>query len=105
RNASPARTVQMARRSAPTHPLHSELLIEIAIIYFAAPTDADRVAAHETVERRPIKRANEKFHVFIKLAAMPQVTRKPAYWEIRESVQLIKHDSEMLFEFALVIGF
>jgi len=32
-------------------PLHPELLIEIAIVNFAAPADADGVAAHETVNR------------------------------------------------------
>ena len=40
-------------------PLHSELLIKIAIVNFTTPPDADRVAAHETFDRCWIKRLDQ----------------------------------------------
>ena len=46
---------------------------------------------------------NKQLHVFLQFTAMPEIARKPAYREIRERIQFIKLDSEMLFEFALVI--
>ena len=33
-------------------PLHSELLIKIAIVNLTAPADADGIAAHQTINRR-----------------------------------------------------
>jgi hypothetical protein len=40
-------------------PLHSQLLIEIAVVHLAAPTDANRVTAHQPVNRRWIKGLDE----------------------------------------------
>src|SRR5438128_9852977 len=39
------------RAPAVARPLHSQLLIKIAIVNFAAPPDADGVATHEAVDR------------------------------------------------------
>src|SRR4029450_653547 len=85
-------------------PLHSELLIKIAIVHSAAPADADRIAAHQSVDGRWIKRVNEQLHVFLQLAVMPQIACKAANWKICERVKLIKHNSKMFFEFAFVIS-
>src|SRR4029077_19588328 len=84
-------------------PLHSELLIEIAIVHFAAPADADRVAAHQSANRCWIKRVNEQLHVCLQLAVMSEIACKAADWKIRERIKLIKHNSEMFSEFALII--
>ena len=54
-------------------PLHVELLIEIAVVNFAAPSDADRVAAHEPIERSRIKIVDQKLHVLFKLVVVLQV--------------------------------
>ena len=35
---------------------------------------------------------------------MPQITREPADRKIRERIELVKHDAEMLFELSPVIG-
>src|SRR5437762_2840145 len=40
----------------PIVPLQPELLIEIAVINFPTPPDADRIAAHETFDSRWIER-------------------------------------------------
>jgi hypothetical protein len=48
-------------------PLHMELLVEIAIRNFAASADADRVAAHQILYRRWIKRADQQLHVLFQL--------------------------------------
>src|SRR5438128_1379791 len=47
------------RASSIARPLHPELLIEIAIVNFPAPTDADGVATHETIDRRGIERVDQ----------------------------------------------
>src|SRR5262249_39384817 len=88
---------------AVARPLHFQLLIEIAVVDFAAPADADRVATHETVDRCRIKRADQQLHVFIEFIIVAQITGKPADWKIRKRVELIERDPEMSFEFALVI--
>ena len=54
-------------------PLHSELLVEIAVIHFATPADADRVAAHEPIDRGRIKIVDQELHVFLKLVVVPQI--------------------------------
>src|SRR5262249_33274871 len=77
-------------------PLHSELLIEIAVVNFTSPADADRVAAHETVHSRWIECLNQKLHVIIEAIAATQISGKPADREIRERVKSVKHNSEML---------
>jgi len=96
--------VRTARRSVPAHPLHPELLIEIAIVNFAMPADTNRVATHQSANRYRIEGMNEQLHVFLEFPAMPQITGKPPDWEVRERIQLIKYDSEMVFEFAFVIS-
>src|SRR4029434_525078 len=57
----------------PIVPLHSELLIEIAVINFTTPPDADRVAAHEAFDSRWIKRLDQKLHVLIETIAVAQI--------------------------------
>src|SRR5260370_29406115 len=90
--------------SAIAGPLHSQLLIEIAIVYFAAPADADGVAAHESIDRRRIKRADEQLHVFIELVVVPQISGKAPDGEIGNGVKVIEHYAEAREELALEIG-
>src|SRR5271157_1710588 len=59
-------------------PLHSELLVEIAIIDFAAPADAEGVAAHEVRNRRGIKCLDQQLHVSVQFSAVPEPGGKPA---------------------------
>ena len=84
-------------------PLHSELLIEIAVVNLAAPTDADRVAAHQSADRCRIKRTDQQSHVIVELVIAPQITRETADRKVREGVEPIKHNLEMLLEFTLVV--
>ena len=88
----------------PILPLHSELLIEIAVINFTTPPDADRVAAHETVDRRWIKCLDQKLHVIIEPIAVAQVSGEPADRKIRKRVKPVEHNSEMLLQLPFVIG-
>src|SRR5207245_10725153 len=64
-------------------PLHSKLLIEIAIVNFSAPTHADRVAAHQTINGCTVKRLDQQLHVFIKFIVTPQIRSESAEEEIR----------------------
>src|SRR5438270_1160344 len=57
-------------------PLHSELLIKIAIVNFSTPADADRIAAHQTVNSCGVKGVNQQLHVLIEFIVMPQITRE-----------------------------
>jgi hypothetical protein len=59
-------------------PLHPELLIEIAVINFTTPPDANRVPAHETFDSRWIERLDQKLHVLIEPIAVAQVSGEPA---------------------------
>ena len=88
----------------PIVPLHPELLIEIAVVNFAAPPDADRVAAHETVDSRWIKRLDQNLHVLIEPIAVAQVSGEPADRKVGKRVKPVEHDSEMILQFPFVIG-
>src|SRR5881275_3599559 len=83
----------------PILPLHLELLVKITIINFASPSHADGVAAHQSANCCWIKRVNEQLYVLLQFTVMPEITRKAADRQIRECIKLIKHDSEMFFEF------
>ena len=54
-------------------PLHVELLIEIAIVNFAAPSHADSITAHESIDRGRIKIVDQELHVFFKLVVVSQI--------------------------------
>src|SRR5262249_24566335 len=71
---------------------------------FAAPADANRAAAHETFDSRRIERVDQKLHVLIELVVMAQVSGKSAYWKIRQRIQSVEHNPEMLLQFAFVIS-
>ena len=91
--------------SAVAGPLHSKLLIKIAVVNFATPADTDRAAAHQSPNCSWIKRVNEQLHVFLEFIVVPEIAREPADWKICERVKVIKHNSEMLFELVLEIDF
>src|SRR5215472_5336910 len=101
----PRCNVRIAQRAVSTLPLHPQLLIKIAVVNFTAPADAYRVAAHETSDGSRIERVDQKLHVLIELVVMAQVSGKSADWQIAESEESVKHDSEMLLQLALVIAF
>src|SRR5881227_67324 len=88
----------------PIVPLHPELLIEIAVINFTTPPDADRVAAHETFDSRWIERLNQKLHVLVEPIAVAQVSGEPADRKICKRVKPVEHNSEMLLQLLFVIG-
>ena len=81
----------------PIVPLHPELLIEIAVVNFTTPPDADRVAAHETFDSRWIERLDQKLHVFIESIAVAQVSGKPTNRKVRNRVKPVEKNAEMLF--------
>src|SRR5438128_7917401 len=78
-----------------TLPLHPELLIEIAIVNFAAPANADSIAAHETVDRCGIKSVDEQLHVLFEFVAVPQISGEAADGQIGERVEIVDHYAEM----------
>ena len=44
-------------------PLHAELLVEIAVINFALPTDAQGSLAHQAGDRGGVERFDQQLHV------------------------------------------
>src|SRR5215475_15727205 len=85
-----------AQRAGPTHPLHPELLIEIAVVNFTTPPDTDRIPAHQTVDSLWIECVDQKLHVLIESIAVAQVSGEPADRKIRKRVKPVEHNSEML---------
>src|SRR5437588_2511224 len=86
--------------SAVAGPLHSKLLVKIAIVNFAAPADTDRVAAHEPIDRRGVKRTDQELHVMLELVVVPEIAREAADRKICNRVEFVKHNAELLFELA-----
>jgi len=66
------------KKSLSVVPLHPELLVEIAVINFTTPPDADRVATHETLDSRWIEDFDQKLHVLIEPIAVAQVSGESA---------------------------
>src|SRR6478736_5814167 len=79
-------------------PLHSKLLVKVTIVNFTTPPHAERVAAHQAINGRNVKRLDQHFHVFAKFIVTPQISSESADGKIRERVEVVKHDSEMLSE-------
>src|SRR6266498_1699972 len=78
-------------------PLHVELLIEIAVVNFAAPSDADRVAAHQPIDCGRIKILDQELHVFFKLVVVAEIGGEARDGEIGNRVKIVEHDTEMFF--------
>src|SRR4051812_1830618 len=86
-------------------PLHIELLIEIAIVNLSLPTDADRVATHQSIDGCGIKRVYQQFHILVELAIVPQISGKTRDRKICNRVEFVENDSEMRGQLAFVISF
>lgn len=85
-------------------PLHVELLVEIAIINLAPPSDAERVATHEAIDRCGIECVAEQVHVIIEFTAVFQPTLEPRNGHVCDREEMVELDSEMGAQFAFVIG-
>lgn len=86
-------------------PLQTELLVEVAVENLTAPADAQRFAAHEAGDRGGIKGLDQKVHVLLELAMVPQPRSKAGYGHVRDRVEMIEINVEMPFQLAFVIGF
>ncbi len=86
-------------------PLHSELLVEIAIIDLAAPADAQHVAAHEAGNGSRVERLDEQLHVGFQLSVALEPGGEAGNRHVGNCVEAVKVDAEVVFEFALVVGF
>src|SRR5204863_4977550 len=91
------------KKCPPIHPLHVELLIKIAVVNLPTPSHTQGVAAHEAVNGRGVKRADQQFHIFLELIVMAQVSGKTADGKIGNAVKFVKYDTKMAFELAFVI--
>ena len=96
--------IRSAQGADATRPLHPELLIEIAVINFTTPSDADRVAAHKTLDGRWIERLDQKLHVLSEQILVAQISGEPANWKIRKRVKPVENNSKMLLQLPFVIG-
>src|SRR6476661_8647099 len=88
----------------PIVPLHPELLIEIAVVNFTPPPNADRVAAHEAVDSGWIECLDQKLHVLIESIAVAQISSESADRKVRKRVKPVEHNSEMFLQLSFVIG-
>ena len=86
-------------------PWHFEHLVEIAIEHFALPAHVDGVAAHEAVYRSGIKGVVQQRHVITEQVVVLQVGSETRDRQIRDGVELVEDDAEMVLELALIIGF
>src|SRR4029450_4418248 len=86
-------------------PLHIQLLIKVAIVNLAPPSDANGVSAHEPVNRCWVKRIYQHLHVFLKLMIVPQKCRESPDWHVGNRIEFVKHDAEMREKLSFVIGF
>ena len=89
----------------PPVPLHTELLVEVAVVHFAAPSDAQGIAAHEPSDRRGVERADEQLQVDVQLSITTQPGGEATNGHVGDRVETVKINVEMPLQFALIIGF
>ena len=77
-------------------PLHLEHLIEVTIEHFAPPADADRVAAHQSLNRRGVKGVLEQRHVLAHLIVVSQPGGETGDREIGDRVELVEDNPEVV---------
>ena len=77
-------------------PLHAELLIEIAIVHLATPTNAEGIATHEASDRSRIEGFDQQFHVGVQFSTVFQPGSKAPDWHICDGVKPMEIDIEML---------
>src|SRR5438034_1133832 len=87
-----------------TLPLHIQLLIKVAIVNLAAPSDANGVTAHESLNRCGVKRIYQQLHVFLQLMIVPQKCRESPDRHVGDRIEFVKHDAEMREKLAFIIG-
>jgi hypothetical protein len=80
-------------------------LVEVAVVDFAIPTDVDRVAAHQAVDRAGIEMCPQQLEILPEFAVALQVGSKARDRHVRDAVERVEVDVEMLFHLALVISF
>ena len=89
----------------PVFPLHTELLVEVAVIDFALPTDAQGILAHQAGDRGGVECFDQLFHVGVQLPAMFESGGKAADWHIGKSVESVEIDIKILLQLPFVICF
>ena len=89
----------------PPVPLHTELLVKVAVVEFAAPSHAQGIAAHEPSDRRGVERADEQLQVDVQLSVMSQPGGKATDGHVCDGVETVEINVEMPLQFALIVGF
>src|SRR2546425_879474 len=92
------------KRLAVSH-LYSEHLVEIAIIDFASPADAQRRAAHETLHSHRIKTVGQQVQVFGPITALAETFGETCDWLIRDREQARELNAVSPAQFSLVVRF
>ncbi len=77
-------------------PLHAELLIEIAIVHLATPTNAEGITTHQACDRSWIEGFDQQFHVGAQFSTVFQPGSKAPDWHICDGVKPMEIDIEML---------
>ena len=92
-------------KRCPVFPLHAELLVEVTVIDFASPTDAQGISAHQAGDRGGVERFDQQLHVSVQLPVMFEPGGKAPDGHIGESVEPVEIDVEMLLQLPFVVCF
>src|SRR5258708_2332520 len=84
-------------------PLHAELLIEIAIVHLATPTNAQGITTHEACDRSRIEGFGQQFHVGAQFSTMSQPGSKAPDRHICDGVKPMEIDVEMLLQLPFIV--
>eukprot|EP00754_Rhynchopus_humris_P001735 Rhum_TRINITY_DN10995_c0_g2::Rhum_TRINITY_DN10995_c0_g2_i1::g.41701::m.41701 len=82
--------------------VEAELLVEVAVVEGSVPADADRVAAHQALDRRRVEVLHKQLHVLCKLVLLAQIVRETLHRQVRDREQLVEVDAERLQQLLLV---
>src|SRR5207237_5312422 len=73
-------------------PLHSELLIKVAIVNYSVPAYADRIPTHQTINGCGLKRLNQQHHAPIALVVPSQLTPHPPDRQVSKGLDVVQHE-------------
>src|SRR5215471_17256912 len=86
-------------------PLHAELLVEVAVVDFPSPADAQSVPAHQAVNGSGVEGFDQQLHVSVQLPLMSEPGGESPNGHVGEGIEPVEIDIEVLLQLPSVVSF
>lgn len=86
-------------------PLHAELLVEVAVVDFASPADAQSILAHQAIDGSGVEGFDQQLRVSLQLPLTFEPGGKAPDGHIGEGIESVEIDIEALLQLTSVVSF